>query len=746
MVSWLRGVLVVVLGTVLAAGSLLATEGGHASAARTGGPVAETAGVKAVAPATLVHVVRHEGQVLRLRLQLVRTRTPGFRVLVQGDSGSFATAAAPAQRSYLGTVDGRSGLVAGGILRSDGKFEGLVVFDRGGTWHVVDGAVVGTRGMTQPTTFRWPDAADASRNVTLLPGRITPVTRRWDIGYDLAHRWFTGPTIGGSVDRALDAVEFSTIALRLVYETNARLRPATGRVVIRSSATAEPYGAYDDVLADARDDWAAAQADAGVDAIVVWQGSPGGGGVAWVGTITGPSAISSNGGTGTPWVVTRHELGHNWGARDNHTNGPEGATIESGNQFHRFDGTELRAILDQRDRVRGQLPWVRESLVPLPPYAALDLVRHQTSGTPFSFRPTRNDHDANTDAVRLRRVDARSHLGGRVSQAGSVVTYTPPAVASPTTDFVRYVAVDETGRTATGVALFQVAPAPTPGPVGSWPVEAPLPGRDYAVRNTQSGLWAGVGDGSAPVQRTRSGQLAALALRRAGGAYTVRQAGAGCLTAVTRGRTEFRRCGTGLAQRFRVVEHPVVGSAVVNMARGTCLMPAGASMAAGARLVHVPCRLLLAQSWDVTPPPAVAWPYVVPPTGQVALRQVTSGLLAGVPDGATGSTGLSTRAEGGTATQVTFVKRAVLAHQVVSALTGRCFDAYDATAGGEVGTWGCGTQDNQRWQVRANPAGGFSFRLDRGGLCLGVADVAAGTGLTMQPCTLDASVRWRIER
>ncbi|MFC7505896.1 RICIN domain-containing protein, partial [Nocardioides sp. GCM10030258] len=77
-------------------------------------------------------------------------------------------------------------------------------------------------------------------------------------------------------------------------------------------------------------------------------------------------------------------------------------------------------------------------------------------------------------------------------------------------------------------------------------------------------------------------------------------------------------------------------------------------------------------------------------------------------------------------------------------LTGRCFDAYGSDLGGQVGTWGCGAQDNQRWRVLANPAGGVSLRLVRGGLCLGVAHREVGTGLTMQSCTLGSGVRWRI--
>ncbi|MCX6400591.1 MAG: RICIN domain-containing protein [Propionibacteriales bacterium] len=712
-------------------------------------PGAESASrVAAAAPTSLERTVTHDGRSLKVRLRRVSTRAPGFEVLVQQANGSMVATAAPAERSYLGTVDGVTGASAAAVLRSDGKVEGLVVFDRGGSWQFVDSTVVGTRGLTQPTTYAWPSADDAARNVTVRAGQVGRTTYRWSVGYDLAHRWFSdAATINSSVARALDAVELNTVMMQLAYETDARLRPATGRVVIRASSTAEPYAGYADLLGKVREEWRSTQASAGVDAVALWHGGAGGGGVAYLSTISGDYGVSANGGTGTPWVVTRHELGHVWGADDNHTNGPEGATINSGNQFHRFDGTELSAILRLRDdrlaRATPPLEPVAAPTAPLPPYAALDLVTHQTSGTTFSFRPTANDHDANGNAIALRSVSSRSHLGGRLTRSGNVVTYVPPTVTSRTTDFVRYVVGDSTGRTATGVVLFQVDPTPQPGLVSSWPTVPVTTATGYSVVNTQSALRMGSNKAGALVQRGAGGDLTAFAVSRPS-TYAIKRVGGGCLQARSDGAVLLATCRAVSAQRFRVVEHPVTGSAVVSVRYGTCVRPTNGSIENGAAVRHGRCGPSLANSWAFRAPAVSAWKPVAPTLGQRSFVQAASGRPAGVPSDATGSSMLLVREPDGTATRVVIARNANGTHQLRNARTGRCFDAYGSGLGGEVGTWSCGTQDNQQWRPVANPAGGVSFRLVRGGLCLGVADSSVGTGLTMRACDLALTVRWRL--
>ncbi|MEV5003810.1 RICIN domain-containing protein [Nocardioides sp. LML1-1-1.1] len=679
----------------------------------------------------------------------MESRSPGFEVLVQQSDGSFHPVAAPAERSYLGSVDGLPSALAAGILRSDGKVEGAIVFDRGGTWSFLDEIVTSTRGLTQPDTFQWPSAAEAARNVTVAPGQVGGTTYRWDVGYDLAHRWFSDPdTVNSSVARALDHVELNTVLMLAAYEVDARLRPATGRVVIRGSATAEPYTGYENLLDKVTTEWQGAQADADVDAAALWHGGPGGAGVAWNGTISSGSGTSSNSGFGTPWGVTRHEIGHNWGAHDNHTKGPEGPTIESGNQYHRFDGTELSAIIRKRDQRLAwdapPFPAVAPLSEPVPPYAALDLVEHQTSGIPYSFRPTANDHDANGGRLMLRSIRSESHLGGTLARSGNVVTYVPPATAEPVTDWVTYVVEDPSGRRATGVAMFAVESQVDPGPVANWPAVPVEGARDYRLVNTQSGLPASRSTAGRPVQARAKDTTARFAIHPAGSFYRFKHSSGRCLATAPRGRLVLERCRAAGRQKFTVVSHPVVGEAVVSAATGRCVAPSKRSILAGARLKQVRCGLELTSSWHIEPSAVDRWKAIVPPTEATGLIQNASGLFAGVPDGASGNTGLLLREASGPAAQVTFTHSDNGTWQIASAATGRCFDAYDSDEGGQVGTWTCAPQDNQQWRVLRNPAGGMSLRLMRGGLCLGAADVTVGSGLEMRACDFSEGVRWSL--
>ena len=139
--------------------------------------------------------------------------------------------------AYVGTVDGRRSWVAVAHRGRDGLLRGQLVADRGSTIWFAGRDVTGTRGTTPPASYHWPSSSTADRNQTVGPDQAGDRTYRWDIGFDVDASYFNG-TLGGSVPRAVDAIELATVELLATYERDARLRPAIGRIVLRRSDAA----------------------------------------------------------------------------------------------------------------------------------------------------------------------------------------------------------------------------------------------------------------------------------------------------------------------------------------------------------------------------------------------------------------------------------------------------------------------------------------------------------------------------
>lgn len=130
---------------------------------------------------------------------------------------------------------------------------GQVTVDGRDTTCFVRRTVTETRGTDRPR-YRWPSSDDAEDNVTVRPSQVAGRTRRRDIGYDPDHS-DVGGELRGSVARAMDGVELTTVELLATYEGCARLRPVIGRVVLRTSRAASPCAGREAELDDVRRAW-----------------------------------------------------------------------------------------------------------------------------------------------------------------------------------------------------------------------------------------------------------------------------------------------------------------------------------------------------------------------------------------------------------------------------------------------------------------------------------------------------------
>lgn len=396
-------------------------------------------------------------------------RGPNFVVQIQNAGGGFDnfTPDYYSHGTYVGTVDGLPGAIAGGTyFPTIGRLYWHLIFEDGKEWDREDGATR-IRGLI-PLTSTWPGAVP-------LAGGAGSNLLAAEVGVDLPNVRFTTKHSSNGND-ALAMIEHSIMATNLVYMRQAGIQHRLGRVILRGSAARDPYAAASDDsqhLNTLTNQW---------DNVLYSSGSPGThdlatvvraddiGGLAGVETIGSPKGYSSCDATarGNFSGVFRHEAGHNWGM--NHLDGgaPEGNTLNSGNDRGRVSGPEQYLILNYRARQSAQyLDNLGSATVPVPPSAATDRLLLPSTSSEGTINLLANDHDANGEAINLVSFTTVSELGlgGTLSSTATpgVVKYTPPATAQPFSaiDRFRYRIRDASGQEAEGFVFARVVKVPS---------------------------------------------------------------------------------------------------------------------------------------------------------------------------------------------------------------------------------------------------------------------------------------------
>ena len=427
--------------------------------------------VLAQAPETFVQSVTHEGHTITLQMVKNSVRGPHFEVLVQNAQGNYDTWVPGEARTYIGTVAERPDAYAAGILLADGTLYTRVNFDRGVSWWTEGGSVFGVHPRNSTVFGTHPPgpgpvayAIPTLQNVT--PGKAGLDTYRFGVGIDTDYRYYAKL---GSVADCLEMIEFSAISVRAQYLHNVMLKPELGRVIIRPH---QSHCLYEDVsgndkLYAFRNYWNANHpySDAPRDVAALATGDLGGG-VAWVNVIGGVSGYSRNGtrSDGSFDGIWRHELGHNWGARDHHAGRPEGGTIMCGNGYARFNGPAVQTILNERDRKIDRFTNIGTyDTVNLPPYAAMDFVDAVATGEAVIIDVMANDFDVNGQALSLWDFEFDSNQGGTVTLSAGTgpdgrdeLIYTAPTDISDNVDHFHYTIEDSGGARSTGVVIVSL--------------------------------------------------------------------------------------------------------------------------------------------------------------------------------------------------------------------------------------------------------------------------------------------------
>ncbi len=270
---------------------------------------------------------------------------------------------------------------------------------------------------------------------------------------------------GGDIQAIVDRIEWMLLQVSTFYERDLMISYELTGIIIRTTQEDALYGPETSLLGDLATVWNAAVASGDTNYppfdfahLMTDRAAPGIAGLAYLGW--------SCNGKGYAWsvdgpAVIGHEIGHNWTAV--HCAEPQKAPflndLECGGGGMRVAAANYDRMIASKDYNLSCLDAIGPAVIPLPPYAHDDAVTIEkaqldSQGT-LTVDVLANDHDANCDTFTIGDFDAITTQGGRVTQSGNQLIYTPPA------DFVgidtfTYKPLDTTGRSGLGLVTIEV--------------------------------------------------------------------------------------------------------------------------------------------------------------------------------------------------------------------------------------------------------------------------------------------------
>ena len=388
-------------------------------------------------PASFSHAVAFGGETVTVNFTSFSCRGPHFAVFEQqANQGLNPHVPAPV-RTYIGSVEGKPGAIAAGMLRADGTVLARIMFEDGAEW--IDTGT-GVTERTSTVTPRFPD-------FIVRAGGAGSTLYAIEVGIDLPHDQVVSS--GGTTAMALEMAEFSMMAINVIYLRDTNLINRIERVIVRLNADADPYNEMTttaQLLNEVANQWRNVLPQGNHDLGLV-ASTQAGGGLASMAVVG--DGYSSNGAdaNGDFSVVARHEIGHNWSLGHFDGGSPEGATINSGNSLSKMSGPELEKVLSHRDDRTAFLSNLGNTAPPLPPRAADDSFIVEPGSGNLNLMVLANDNDANGDPVSLTSFDPQTRLGRPIASGGANVIGLPaPADYSARDDSFAYRISDSTGK------------------------------------------------------------------------------------------------------------------------------------------------------------------------------------------------------------------------------------------------------------------------------------------------------------
>lgn len=243
------------------------------------------------------------------------------------------------------------------------------------------------------------------------------------------------------------------LKMNALYLRDLRLGFKLTTLLVRTSADEDPYNSSTDqgaVLSKLATDWESATDRGNYDLAALIQNRFNGAGIAYLGSVCSPYRYSANSITldnGDPFVVMRHEIGHNLGSDHYEGGSPEGTTIMSGNSINRISGPEVDAMLTNYNaQCLAEVSPPSGSIYPYAKYDSLELDKPDT----VLLTPLNNDYDANCDQLDFDSLSTRNQLQGNATlDSMGQIRYEPPSIS--TEDNIYYLITDQNGNQSEGL-------------------------------------------------------------------------------------------------------------------------------------------------------------------------------------------------------------------------------------------------------------------------------------------------------
>lgn len=407
-------------------------------------------------PANFTQVVTDGSESVTVDYVLHPIRSANFSVLVQNATGTFDSHTAADSRIYLGSVVGRPGAIAAGLLKANGTLLTRISFEDGVEWSSTGGnASIRGNNNWQPN---WPGLIPAA-------GGAGNKIYAAEVGVDAPFAQYNAA--GQDVDATVEIIEFSIMATNIIYLRDAGILHQVGRIVIRADAAQDPYapdgGSTNLLLTRVKDEWNNLLPASTHDVALVARPNTGGG-LAWVGAIGTGNRYSSNGtdSNGDFTVIWRHEVGHNWGSSHFEGGTPVGPTIMSGNALSRISGSELVKMIAHRDSRLNLFEDLGAYSFAIPPRASVDRASFEVGSGALNLDVLGNDHDANDEALSIIGFDTTTSKGGSITLSNGTgpggrdeLTYTPSPSFLTGFDFFTYRIADTSGAEAIGYVMVR---------------------------------------------------------------------------------------------------------------------------------------------------------------------------------------------------------------------------------------------------------------------------------------------------